>query len=75
VSSRLMTVVRVVVLCESVREVEMMNVARVDETKAAWRFTKQLWDHTCRMVSLKCRMILTEIIRRPFNLLKHLKIN
>ncbi len=32
-------------------------------------------DHTCWMISLKPQMILTEIIERSFNLLKHLKIN
>jgi len=32
-------------------------------------------DHTCRMVSLKPRMVLTGIIGRPSDLSKHLKIN
>lgn len=38
-----MTVAEVVVLCERVCEVELMNVARVDETKAAWMTAKKLW--------------------------------
>jgi len=35
----------------------------------------KLCDHTCWMVSLKCRMVLTGIIGRPSDFLKHLKTN